>query len=236
VAGFVRRKERLEALKNAGGYTVQFSYDEADMKAMRKLTAEYPVKLRKKIIRAAIVRWTKRVEGRARAAAYHNAHRTKANIFQKVRVYKRAVWGAVGVRTGRVAPGQELKGRYGDQLPGWRSHLYEVGWRPYPKLWDNDREKRKGKGRGWRRGLRKRFANTTRIYRLEYLSKGYRSERGNLRGALAMEIGLYNRKLNRQAELARKRAERASKKILSNLRTMNKSERAFARSERRRLT
>ena len=210
MARFVKRRERLEALKSAGAYTVQFSYDPDDIRDMRKLVQSYPVKMRKKVIRRALVRWCSRVEARARANAHPNANRTKANLFHKVRVYKRAVWGAVGVRTGMVQPGQELKGRYGDMLPGWRSHLYEVGWRPYPKLWDNDREKRKGKGRGWRKGLRKRTAGVARIYRLEYMSAGYRAEKGNLRSALVYEIGLDVRKMNRKSAIAAKKAQLAA--------------------------
>lgn len=209
MARFAKRRERLEALKNRGGYTVQFSYDADDIRDMRKLVQSYPVKMRKKVIRRALVRWCSRVEARARANAHPNATRTKANLFHKVRVYKRAVWGAVGVRTGMVQPGQELKGRYGDLLPGWRSHLYETGWRPYPKLWDNDREKRKGKGRGWRKGLRKRTAGVARIYRLEYMSAGYRAEKGNLRAALVYEIGLDTRKMNRKSAIAAKKAASA---------------------------
>lgn len=205
---FVRRKERLQSLRDtvAGGYSLQFR---ADPKSLRELYASldnYEPRARRLIMRNALRKWSAGVAVRMAANAYKNAHQTRSHVLAKVKLFRRAIWCGVGVETGVRPPGQVLKGRYGDLLPGWRSHLYEVGWTPYPKDFIGDENRRAGKGRGWRRGLRKRKAPLR--YKVRYMSRAYFAKKNELRPELERSISDYNRKLSRSSERAARRASR----------------------------
>ena len=206
MAGFVRRKERLTALRDrfAGTYTVQFRYDPKDLAEMYASLRDYEPRQRRIIMRNALKGWIGKVESRMRLNVYKNAHNTRAHVASKVKVFRRAIWSAAGVETGRRAPGTELRGRYGDMLPGWRSHLYEVGWTPYPQNFLGDEHRRKGKGRGWRRGLRKRRGGARR-YETKYMRRAYWGQKGNLRTSLDKAVGDYNRRLSRASARAARR-------------------------------
>jgi hypothetical protein len=188
VARFLDRKFRRQQ-NRVYGYTAQFEFDREDIAELIRQLQKWPEEVRQKIVRASLKVWGRGVMTSARRYAYAKAHRTKANIVQVMRIYKNTgiVWSAIGVATGRVQKGQELKGRYGDQLPGWRSHLYEVGWTPYAGR-QGDEARRKGKGRAWRRGLRKRLTGLPRRYRTQFLYKAYSSNKDKLQPALEQAI------------------------------------------------
>jgi hypothetical protein len=178
-----RRARRTQAI--TAGYTAQFEFDRADIQRLVNQLQQWPEEIRQKVLRAGLKTWGRGVMASARRHAYAKAHRTKASIVQVMRIYKSTgiVWSAVGVATGRARAGNETKGRYGDLLPGWRSHLYEVGWTPYRSR-DGDEALRKGRGRGWRKGMRKRLTGEPRRYRTQFLYKAYSANKDRLNDAL----------------------------------------------------
>lgn len=78
---------------------------------------------------------------RIKANVRWNAPQTRRSVMAKIVRYpkggrpetRKFLWLGVGVRTGLRPVPKRLSGRYGDVYPGWRSHLYEKGWRAYPK-------------------------------------------------------------------------------------------------------
>jgi hypothetical protein len=196
VPRFLRRKERTST-RIGTGYTAQFTFDPEDVRKVIDAMQEWPEEIRQQIVRKGLAKWGKGVVTSAKRFAYAKAHNTKRAMIQVTRKYKSGViWSAVGVSTGLKPRGTETKGRYGDMLPGWRSHFYEVGWTPYAAR-DGDEALRKGKGRAWRKGLRKRLTGQPRRYQLQYMAKAYASNVSKLSPALEAALADFTRKVNR---------------------------------------
>lgn len=202
MARFLRRSERTITTIGTG-YTAQFQFDPADIKAVVNAMQQWPEEIRNRIVRKGLAKWGKGVVASARRHAYARARRTKANVIQVTRKYKSGViWSAIGVATGTAKPGQRVEGRYGDQLPGWRSHFYEVGWTPYAGR-SGDAALRKGKGRRWRKGLRKRLTGAARRYQTQFMAKAYASNVARLNPALEQALAEWVKRVNRTQGAAR---------------------------------
>lgn len=169
-------------MSSIGSFRYQFRASEEDVAAVTAALKRLPEGIRRKVARKGIRAWAARLKVAVKQMAWRNAKRTKRNIVSKVKTYKRAIiWGAVGVK----ASG------HGREDPSWRSHLFDGGWRPWPKgtkssqsrtakanaprragNWKPNYGARLPEGaatnRGWRKGLRRRYG--TRIGRLQYLS------------------------------------------------------------------
>lgn len=197
MARFLRRSERIGQTPVGTGYTAQFQFDPADIKAVIDAMQRWPEEIRQRIVRKGLKTWGKGVVATARRHAYSRAKRTKANIIQVTRKYKTGViWSAIGVATGAAKPGQRIDGRYGDQLPGWRSHFYEVGWTPYSAR-SGDAALRKGKGRRWRKGLRKRLTGAPRRYQTQFMAKAYTANVARLSPAIEAALAEWVKRTNR---------------------------------------
>lgn len=174
-------------MSSTAGFRYQFRASEEDVAAVASALKRLPEGIRRKVARKGIREWAKKLRTAVRAMAYQKAKRTRRNLAVKVKTYKRAiVWGAVGVKSS----GERRED------PSWRSHLYDGGWRPWPKGTKSSQArtakasapKRAGNwkpnyaaklplssemNRGWRKGLRRRYG--TRIFRLQYLTQPARS-------------------------------------------------------------
>jgi hypothetical protein len=196
VARFLQRSARNLRTPVGSGYTVQFEFDPNDVREVIAAMQKWPEGIRHQIVRKGLAKWGKGVVRTATRHAYARAHRTKRHIIQVTRKYKSGViWSAIGVATGAAKPGQSVEGRYGDQLPGWRSHFYEVGWTPY-KARSGDEALRKGKGRGWRKKMRKRLTGQPRRYQTQFMAKAYAYNVSRLNPAIEDALADWVRRVN----------------------------------------
>lgn len=223
-SGFLNRRQT-----KGTGYVTQFRFDPRDFREVIRALQQFPEESRDWVVRRGLRVWGKAVMQSAKRYAYAKAHQTKAAMFQKVKKYRSgAIWSAIGVAEGRNPRGKVLAGRYGDMLPGWRSHLYEVGWTPYTaptqteqfeaaargySYWSNRKRKeaavaaaltpeqklRAGKGIRWRKGIRRRRGGRSRIYALHWMRKAYTLHAGKLEPALQKAMAdLVKRKTGRR--------------------------------------
>ena len=188
-------------MSSIGSFRYQFRASEEDVAAVTAALKRLPEGIRRKVARKGIREWAKRLRTAVRAMAYPKAKRTRRNLAVKVKTYKRAiVWGAVGVKSSGE--------RRSD--PSWRSHLFDGGWRPWPKgtrssqsrTAEANAPRRAGNwkpnygaklpagaatNRGWRKGLRRRYGN--RIFRLQYLTQPARSHIQFARTSVVNAVG-----------------------------------------------
>ena len=80
MARFLRRSERIGQTPVGTGYTAQFQFDPADIKAVIDAMQRWPEQIRQRIVRKGLKTWGKGVVATARRHAYSRAKRTKANI------------------------------------------------------------------------------------------------------------------------------------------------------------
>ena len=177
-------------MSSTAGFRFQFRASEEDVAAVAAALNELPKNIRGKVARKGLRKWGERVKTAVRQKAHPRAVRTKRQLAVKVKTYRRAIiWAGVGVRS---------KGNPPDWRddPSNRSHLFDGGWRPWPKGTKSSqartakaqKPKRAGNwkpnyaaqfppgmvgNRGWRKGLKKRFGGL--IGRLEYISMPGRS-------------------------------------------------------------
>lgn len=116
-----------------------------DKDSLGKLTRQLEsvdAKVRNKVAKLALREWGKEVRRVTKAAAWKNADRTKRQITYKVKVYKKAVWAGVGVKTEKIRKGQkaERPGRASAYV-GWKAHFMEVGWHAWPKGRSGNKER-----------------------------------------------------------------------------------------------
>lgn len=115
------------------GY-ITATIDRASLDQLTRQLESVDKKVRDKVAKTALREWGKQVRRVAKAAAWKRAERTKKQLSYKVKVYKRAIWAGVGVKTERIRKGQkaERPGRYSAYV-GWKAHFMEVGWHAWPK-------------------------------------------------------------------------------------------------------
>lgn len=156
----------------------------ADLMALRASLLQLPEKIRNKVARKGLSKVLLEGKRLAKSLVLPQDEATKRAVSIRAKVYrKRYVWGAVGVRVG--GPYTEGK-RFGEAFPGWRSHLWDGGFRVWQKgTKANGRRKRIGASRtsnpkpkpltrfnrGWRKGKYKRNLSPQIIGRRLYLTQ-----------------------------------------------------------------
>lgn len=101
---------------------------------------QIPKKLVNKTLRAALKEWGSMVVTAIKAGVTWNAPKTRRAAALKIKTYKRGkvMWMGIGIRTDLGHPGR-------------LAHLYNEGFRPYPKGRPSGVT---GKGKGWRKNLK----------------------------------------------------------------------------------
>lgn len=221
MARFLKRSELDRQTPAGSAYTVQFQFDPGDLRKLTEQLQKWPEEIRYQIVRKGLHKWGQGVIASARRHAYAKAHNTKRHIRQKTKLYKSGViWSAIGVEMGFAAPKNRVAGRFGDQMPGWRAHFYELGWTPYGeagigeglgqaaraaqrKRWKEARRLaatddmlRAGKGKAWRKGLRRRTTGQTRRYATRFMRKAYAANEAKLEPILTAALDQWVRKVN----------------------------------------
>lgn len=126
--------------KGSGYFSAQI--DPASRRAVARTLRDLEPKLKNNIAKRALRDWGKAVRKSARANAWKWADRTKKQMMYKVKQYKHAVWGGVGVKTERVGRSKraERLGRFSAYV-GWKAHFMEVGWHAWPRKLSGNRER-----------------------------------------------------------------------------------------------
>lgn len=118
-----------------------FEVEAESIRAVVKSLQDITGKAREQILKTALRDIGKKLQRKVRANIDWRASQTRRNVMYKVTRYPkggkpdraRILWLGVGVRTGLRPVPKRLDTRYGDVFPGWRAHLYEAGWRAWPK-------------------------------------------------------------------------------------------------------
>lgn len=164
---------------------VRIQLGDADLRDVNAALQALPEKMRRKVARKGMREVMQRGRQVARALAPAADRDTKRAVAIKVQTYRRrTVWGAVGVRVG--GPFTPNK-RFGEAYPGWRSHLWDGGFRVWQKGVRADGRLRVPKPgnwkpnpspklpavtrRGWRKGKARRNLAGRVIGRLLYLTR-----------------------------------------------------------------
>ena len=135
----------------------------ADLRGLEKDFKKLPSKIRKpfrKILRT----WGKSVVGEIKNNMTWKTKNMKKSVKQLVISQKRGtlLHSKIGVLKGKGSKTDPSN----IKNPGWRMHMYERGWRPFPKGREHGR-----KGKGWREGMYRIVGN--KIYETRFISKVY---------------------------------------------------------------
>ena len=159
---------------------------EADLRAVNQALRRLPEQVRRKVASKGMREVLKFGRTMAKSLCLPQDERTRNAIAYKVKVYrKKNVWGAVGVRVdGPYDPTQ----KHGERYPGWRSHMWDGGFRVWQKgrtkdgririprmgNWTPNRNGRIApfirKNRGWRKRIKRRGLDPVIIGRRLYLT------------------------------------------------------------------
>lgn len=141
---------------------LKYKVDQSSARGVVAVLSRVPTRLRNKIIREAYKEWGQGVIGAIRKNISWNSKNMKRAVKQVIKSYRRGkiMYSCVGVEDGGS--------RDNKSKPGWRAHMYDQGWTPYPKGKPTNR-RGKGLGRAWRKGLRNQGG--TKIYKTEFISK-----------------------------------------------------------------
>jgi hypothetical protein len=161
-------------------FRAQFKVSPTDLRRIAAVAQELPKKIRRKVVRKSLRDWGDRVKRTAKALLPRAARNTRRDLAVKTKTYRKGrIWCGVGVR------------KDGNRV-GWRSHLYDGGYRPWkkgivklkgggfgpkptPKLvrkWKGNRNARIvpfSQNRGWRDGVKGNVGS--RIYRRLWLTR-----------------------------------------------------------------
>jgi len=181
-----------------------------DLAAVNRALRSIPEKLRGKVIRKGMREVLNMGKATAKAHALPADKDTRRAVAIKVKAFRRKIiWGAVGVRVG--GPYTENR-RFGERYPGWRSHLWDGGFRVWQKgIKANGQPAKPGKmrpstatgrpfsrfNRGWRKGKGRRNLNPAIIGRRFYLTKASVRIRNNARPAIENAVLEALREMNR---------------------------------------
>lgn len=145
--------------RNGRKSRVTINLPEEEVKRLIKELQQFPTKLRNKILRNGFKEWGQTLKSAIKGNITWDDPKMSRNVHQKIKTFKRGkvMWSAVGIKTGHNG---------NEELPGWRAHFYDNGFRVYPKGRPTDR---KGKGRGWRQGLRGVLGD--KIYNTKFITK-----------------------------------------------------------------
>lgn len=159
---------------------------EADLRAVNDALRRIPAEVRRKVASKGMREVLKYGRTMAKSLCLPQDERTRNAIEYKVKTYRKTtVWGAVGVRVdGPYDPTQ----KHGERYPGWRSHMWDGGFRVWQKgrtkggrlripktgNWKPNRNGRIApfirKNRGWRKGIRRRGLDPVIMGRRLYLT------------------------------------------------------------------
>lgn len=137
----------------------------ADLRGLEKDFKKLPSKIRKpfrKVLRS----WGKSVVQEIKGNMNWDTKNMKRSVKQLVISQKRGtlLHSKIGVLIGNRNAKKDDPANI--KNPGWRMHMYDRGWRPFPKGREHGR-----KGKGWRKGLYRITGN--KIYETRFLSKVY---------------------------------------------------------------
>ena len=212
-------RRRARTPKRVFGLTQEiravFELEAESIREVVKSIQDITGRARERILKTALRDIGKKLQRKVRANIDWRAVQTKRNVIYKVTRYpkggkpdrSRILWLGVGVRTGLRPIPKRLKGRYGDSFPGWRAHLYEAGFRAWPKgqtAKPAPIRKRQGKYRGgdanrarailafvrrdnhWRKG--RRGVVGTRHYERRFMRRATMGMQGQIASTLAASI------------------------------------------------
>jgi hypothetical protein len=164
-------------------FRAQFQVSAKDLERIKAIAQELPKKVRRKVVRKSLREWGESLKRSAKALLPKRHKQTRRDLAVKTKTYRRGrIWCGVGVR------------KDGNRV-GWRSHLYDGGYRPWqkgivklkgggfgpkpaPKLvrkWKGNRNARIvpfSQQRGWRDGVKGKVG--ARIYRILWLTRAAR--------------------------------------------------------------
>lgn len=151
-----------------------------DLARIKAIAQELPKKVRRKVVRTSLREWGEALKRSAKALLPKRHKQTRRDLAVKTKTYRRGrIWCGVGVRKD-------------NNRVGWRSHLYDGGYRPWrkgvikldgggfgpkpsPKLvrnWKGNRNARIvpfSQQRGWRKDVKGNVG--ARIYRILWLTR-----------------------------------------------------------------
>lgn len=223
-----RRSRRV--YRTTGELRAIFEMETESINDVIRSMTDFNARARRDIVRKALRDYGSAVVKRVKSNIKWKAPQTKRSVMMKIVRYpkggrpdtRKYLWLGVGVRTGLRPVPKRLDGRYGDVFPGWRSHLYEAGWRSWPKGRRQDdaafaeilgARKRQGNYRGgdpnrarailafvrrenrWRKGQRGVVGQ--RHYETRYISRAARATMPLLRTKLEMAVESARREMSR---------------------------------------
>lgn len=102
-------------------FRAQFKVSPSDLRKIAEAAQRLPKAVRRKVVRRSLREWGERVKRTAKALLPRGHKRTRRDLAVKTKTYRKGrIWCGVGVR------------KDGDRV-GWRSHLYDGGYRPWRK-------------------------------------------------------------------------------------------------------
>jgi len=161
-------------------FRAQFQVSAKDLERIKEIAQELPKKVRRKVVRKSLREWSESLKRSAKALLPKRHKQTRRDLAVKTKTYRKGrIWCGVGVR------------KDGNRV-GWRSHLYDGGYRPWPKglvklktggigakpapklvrNWKGNRNAKIvpfSQKRDWRKGIRGNVGS--RIYRILWLTR-----------------------------------------------------------------
>ena len=161
-------------MATAIAFRMKWQLTPKDVAAVSRASQALPTKIRGKIVRKGLREWGNRLKTAMQRRVWRRDRETRRNVAVKIKTYRRGrvIWCGVGVRKDGTRP-------------GWRSHFFDGGFRPWQKgIKADGSAKRAATRRGrnpnprfvpfsyrrdWRAGKAKRNLGG-RVFRLRYLS------------------------------------------------------------------
>ncbi len=102
-------------------FRAQFTVSPQDLRKITEAAQRLPKAVRRKVVRKSLRDWGEAMKRTAKAFLPKGHKRTRRDLAVKTKTYRKGrIWCGVGVR------------KDGDRV-GWRSHLYDGGYRPWQK-------------------------------------------------------------------------------------------------------
>lgn len=224
-----RRSKRVYRV--TGGMRAIFEMETESINDVIRSMRDFNARARQVIVKRALRDFGSMMVKRIKANITWKDRELRRHVMQKVVRYpkggrpetRKYLWLGVGVRTGARPMGKEITGRFGGDFPGWRAHLFEAGYRPWPKGRKSDDaafaeaigvRKRTGNYRGgnpdrarailafvrrenrWRKG-KKRIFGGSRVNERRYMSRAAMGAAPLLRSKLEQSLEQARRESSR---------------------------------------
>jgi hypothetical protein len=143
----------LRQIKANALQSVTTKLDGASAAEVKRLLEQFPLAVQDRVMRRALWNYNRMIAKTVKAQRPSRTGKLRRATSVKMKNYKGVMWGAVAGRTGlpkdRVIPpsGKARRAIY-DMNAGWREHFTELGWHSWPSG-----DPRRGKGKGWKKGL-----------------------------------------------------------------------------------